>query len=176
MHLPCSVLIRLNFVHTICGRSKPGALDSGFPINMTPRTPESLQRVFHISDKASAGRSRSYIGCLGLSLFWGCLVISPYSGRSGFLFILSTVCSACIILRKSGGAMFASTDSHCTWVKFTVPVIIRMVWLSSVSTFLQCMLLSQTEVQYSVTLYTKANADVNKTVALLPQFVPLVLL
>lgn len=84
LHLPCSVLIRFSFNHIIRGRSKPGILVSGFSIRTAPLTPESLQRDFHVSDKSSAGNSRSHIGCLDLSLFWGCLVIYSYSGRFGF--------------------------------------------------------------------------------------------
>jgi len=76
----------------------------------------------------------------------------------------------CFNLRKSGGAILASVGNHCTWADLTVPVTIRMVWLSSVSILWQCVLLVQPGAQYSATLYTSAIADIRNILALLPQF------
>jgi len=61
-------------------------------------------------------------------------------------------------------------------VDLTVPVMIRMVRLSSVSTLWQCALLAQTGTQYSATLYTSDIADIRNTLVLLPQFAPASLL
>jgi len=136
------VPVLFKFDHNFRRRSKPGTLVAGFSIEV------SLQRVFHVSDRASTGNARSHVGCLGLSLFWRYATISPCNGRSGgFLFILSTVRSACIDLRKSGGAMFASTGSHCTRVVFS-PCRLYSAWSGQVPCALsqECVLLSQTGV------------------------------
>lgn len=127
LHLPCSVLALFKADHTFRGRPKPSILASGFSINETLRTPEYLHHVLNVSIKASDGNVKSHIGCLYLSLFWGCILISLYSGRFGFLFILSIVRSAYISLRKFDGVTFARTSSHYIRDDLTVPDIIRTI-------------------------------------------------
>lgn len=111
------------------------------------------------------------IGCLDFNLLLGTLFITSCIGKPTNLLIFYRILTVARFFQAASRGMFERTGSHCRLVERTRPIIIRIVLFSWVSTFFVCTFLSQTGEQYSVTLYTKAKANVWKTFARQPKII-----
>jgi hypothetical protein len=157
-------------------KSKPGSWTLGSKI----RSPLTGNNADHATVRASGIEKSVVDGCgskfhtdLRESNLWsGISKICAYR-RNLACFLQFTSSRTVVASRRSfGGAMIASTGSHCNCVDFTVPEINCIVLFSYISILVVCTLLIHTGVQHSAVEYTSANEAVRNVSALAPQFVP----
>jgi len=132
----------------------------------------SSRNVFHISSMLSKLFSIDPIGYLDLNLLDGVLFMSLYTGILIELLIFCRILTVVRCLRAASGDILKRTERHCWLVDETQFVIVRIVLFSRVSIFFACALLSQTGVQYFVTLYTMVRANMRRIFYRKTQLVP----
>jgi len=123
---PCSVRKRFSRDHCCRGRSKPGCRIVGSHSRRELTTWADFQLCLHRL-LMSTGCKSSHNGFLDVSRSNGGLSISGWIGQLSCLTIFSTSLSVAAFLRRAGGSMLESTESHGRGVERRVPEMRRWV-------------------------------------------------